>query len=211
MPYALTFDDGPGPSMPALLDVLKEADVRATFFVLGCNLHEPAWGTPEVARAMVVRALREGHVLGNHSYSHARTMAPGAFMDEVRRMDDVLRELRREAGLPEGPILVRLPYGEQGDDDVRARALRNAGRVPIGWTGELFHDWLPRDPVTLCVDLVERAAGSERKGDTCVLTLHASGESAEVGFERPWTVEAVRLFLVEAQRRGWKDEDCPGD
>jgi hypothetical protein len=42
-----------------------------------------------------------------------------------------------------------------------------------------------------------------RGGTTAVLTLHASGESPQIGFERPWTVDAVRMFLDEAQRRGW--------
>ena len=47
--------------------------MRATFFLLGRNLEEAPWcGDPRKARALALRAAREGHVLGNHTYSHFR-------------------------------------------------------------------------------------------------------------------------------------------
>src|SRR5205809_1708056 len=98
MPFTLTFDDGPGPSMPALLDVLRDAQVGAMFFMTGCNIEEPAWDRAAHARAMTVRALAEGHELGNHSMSHARAWTTAddgaAFMREVPRMDALIRALR---------------------------------------------------------------------------------------------------------------------
>jgi peptidoglycan-N-acetylglucosamine deacetylase len=60
---ALTFDDGPDPDFtPQLLELLKQYNARATFFVVG----ERAAGNPELVDQMV----REGHLLGNHSWSH---------------------------------------------------------------------------------------------------------------------------------------------
>ena len=60
---ALTFDDGPNEEItPQLLDVLKEYNVKATFFVYGAYVEM----YPEVAQ----RIINEGHQLGNHSYSH---------------------------------------------------------------------------------------------------------------------------------------------
>ena len=81
MSTRLSFDDGPGPSTPALLDVLRDASCQVTFFLLGKNLA----GSLDVAARMV----REGHVLGNHTYSHAR---PGVLSDaeligEIERTD----------------------------------------------------------------------------------------------------------------------------
>jgi peptidoglycan-N-acetylglucosamine deacetylase len=212
MGYALTFDDGPGPSMPRLLDVLAAGSVRATFFILGCNVVEPAWGEAAAARAMVVRAIAAGHEIANHSYSHAHAgaIAPAAFLDEVRGMDVAIRELRREAGAdPDARILVRLPYGEEGADDPRAAALRGVGREPVAWTGGLYRDWEARDPIALCEELVAHARDCERRGVTAVLTLHISGESPAIGFERPWTVDAVRLFLTAAERHRWSSVPCP--
>src|SRR5262245_58541994 len=63
-PYiAMTFDDGPSATLtPKLLDLLAAHHIKATFFVIGENVAEH----PEV----VARAAREGHEIGNHSWSH---------------------------------------------------------------------------------------------------------------------------------------------
>src|SRR5437868_4015192 len=61
---ALTFDDGPDPRYtPAVLDILKAQGVKATFFVCGNMLERH----PELGE----RILAEGHVIGNHSMTHA--------------------------------------------------------------------------------------------------------------------------------------------
>ncbi len=214
MPYALTFDDGPGPSMPALLDVLAAASVHATFFVMGRNIEEPTW-SPSIdraqSRAMVLRAIAEGHEIANHSYTHTKDYSPAsadAFMREVPVVDALIRDLRREAGAnPDTRILLRLPYGEN-PPDARADALRAIGRPPIHWT-QLFEDWIPRDPDDLVREIIAHVAELDAAGKTANLTLHASAESAEIGYERPWTVAAVRMFLDEATRRNWKSVPCP--
>lgn len=60
---ALTFDDGPSPVWtPQILDELKKAQVKATFFMLGNHVEK----YPEVAR----RVVAEGHEIGNHTYDH---------------------------------------------------------------------------------------------------------------------------------------------
>ena len=62
---ALTFDDGPHPSYTAaILDILAEYGVKATFFAVGEN----AKAHPELIR----RAANEGHEIGNHTYTHLR-------------------------------------------------------------------------------------------------------------------------------------------
>lgn len=59
----LTFDDGPTKTVtPLILDVLKQEDVKATFFVLGNNVKN----NPD----LVKRAFEEGHYIANHGYSH---------------------------------------------------------------------------------------------------------------------------------------------
>jgi peptidoglycan/xylan/chitin deacetylase (PgdA/CDA1 family) len=67
---ALTFDDGPSPQYtPEILSLLKQYQAKATFFVLGCKV--------EQYPAVVKTELREGHELGNHSYSHPRLLKTG--------------------------------------------------------------------------------------------------------------------------------------
>ena len=60
---ALTFDDGPNAHTEEVLDALKEMHVKATFFIVGKQAH--------AHRDVLARIAREGHLLGNHSGSHA--------------------------------------------------------------------------------------------------------------------------------------------
>lgn len=81
----LTFDDGPHPEhTPALLDLLAAHRARATFFLIG----HYAERNPEV----VERIVREGHTLGNHSWSHPQfdRLGLSAQRDEIERMDRLL-------------------------------------------------------------------------------------------------------------------------
>ena len=62
----LTFDNGPEPDVtPTVLDTLAREDIKATFFVLGHKIAEPA------GHALMERAHAEGHWIGNHTYTHA--------------------------------------------------------------------------------------------------------------------------------------------
>lgn len=70
----LTIDDGPHPSLPKILEVLKQRGVKATFFMVGKRIQQH----PDLVR----EALREGHEIGNHTQNHPRldTLSP----DQVR-------------------------------------------------------------------------------------------------------------------------------
>lgn len=60
----LTFDDGPSQAItPLILDILKEENIKATFFVLGSNVKK----NPDIVK----RAYQEGHYIANHGYSHS--------------------------------------------------------------------------------------------------------------------------------------------
>ncbi len=187
---ALTFDDGPGPATPLLLDVLAARGARATFFLLGQNV--------ERARAVAVRIAREGHVLGNHTFSHARpgAIAAAALADEIARNDALLADVCREAGVaPRQPIPVRLPYGPAPNDD-RLAALAAIGRTHVHWTGD-FGDWV--DPAPAPADLAARmrahVEAQARAGLPAVIDLH---DSSRLYADRTATAEAVRLLLADA-------------
>lgn len=84
----LTFDDGPGGNTDRILDVLKEYDVKATFFVTG--------KTGETAQAAYRRIVEEGHTLGMHSYSHIYDevyASREAFEEDLLRLQDYLYEV----------------------------------------------------------------------------------------------------------------------
>jgi cellulose synthase/poly-beta-1,6-N-acetylglucosamine synthase-like glycosyltransferase/peptidoglycan/xylan/chitin deacetylase (PgdA/CDA1 family)/spore germination protein YaaH len=97
---ALTFDDGPDDRWtPALLDTLKRYDVRATFFVIGKNV--------EGSIPLTQRILREGHEIGNHTFTHPNLARTSRFMTrlEINATQRVL-----EAALNRRSVLFRPPY-----------------------------------------------------------------------------------------------------
>ena len=119
---ALTFDDGPTDQFTAeVLEVLRQRQVKATFFVTGAALdRNPALGRQIVAA---------GHELGNHSYSHARlVLRPLSFIrEEIERTDQLIRQAGYQGEIhfrpPNGKKLILLPY-----------YLATTGRRTITWT-----------------------------------------------------------------------------
>ncbi len=98
---ALTFDDGPNATLtPKLLDLLAARHLKATFFVVGQN----AADHPEILK----RAVREGHEIANHSWSHPNLakMSDEAVRRELQKTDDAIT-----AAIGKRPTLLRPPYG----------------------------------------------------------------------------------------------------
>lgn len=96
---ALTFDDGPSINTPALLDMLNAYGIKATFFLLGQN----AKYHPGIVR----RIEKEGHDIGNHSWTHPnlRALSYERQEEELGMTDELLRSL----GVT--PLYMRPPYG----------------------------------------------------------------------------------------------------
>src|SRR5437879_11290752 len=98
---AMTFDDGPSATLtPKLLDILAAHQIKATFFVIGENVAEH----PEI----VARAAREGHEIGNHSWSHPNfgKMSDDGVRSQLQRTDDAIKSATGAR-----PTLLRPPYG----------------------------------------------------------------------------------------------------
>jgi peptidoglycan/xylan/chitin deacetylase (PgdA/CDA1 family) len=98
---AMTFDDGPHATLtPKLLDLLAARHIKVTFFVLGECVEQ----NPEVLR----RAAREGHEIGNHSWSHPQLskLSDDAVRSQLRRTDDAIKAITGKR-----PTLFRPPYG----------------------------------------------------------------------------------------------------
>jgi peptidoglycan-N-acetylglucosamine deacetylase len=103
---ALSFDNGPDPDVtPHVLDALAARALRAHFFVLGKHLATPR------GRALAERARAEGHVLGNHSFSHETPLGDDARPDAVAR--EIVATERLLGPLAPAPKLFR-PFGGGG-------------------------------------------------------------------------------------------------
>ena len=104
----LTFDDGPSKHTNKVLDVLKAADVKATFFILGTNI--------KGREAEVRRIYNEGHTIANHSFSHkyaSMYKSPEATFKEYNKTE---KELKKILGEDFNSNLFRFPGGSVGGE-----------------------------------------------------------------------------------------------
>lgn len=226
--FALTFDDGPGPSTSELLDILDEFSVRGTFFLIGANLDAPRWcpAGASVAQDVVNRMIYADHIVGNHTMSHAWAPGIAELLDEIKRCDALIESAYRSAGRTiSGQIPFRLPYGVRLVSDVipvsvgrvtatfvdpRLMTIAMAGRTHVHWTS-LFNDWnkAADDAPALADDIVRHVEECLAVGGRAVVALHDGGPGDEHGFDRTATVRAVRRFLETAARRGWQSFTVP--
>ena len=103
---ALTFDDGPHPEYtPMLLDGLKEREVSAAFFLMGKNAEK----YPEI----VERMHKEGHTIGNHSYSHVQlsSLEDLEACKEITKANKVVESITGKE-----PDYIRPPFGSWNPD-----------------------------------------------------------------------------------------------
>lgn len=103
----LSFDNGPDPEVtPRVLDILAARSIPAYFFVLGRQLEAPG------GSALVQRALRAGHQIGNHSFSHATPLGDDPRPDAVER--EILATERLLEPLRDGAPPLFRPFGGGG-------------------------------------------------------------------------------------------------
>lgn len=178
----LTFDDGPTMEFTTgLLDALAKFDAHATFFQMGreAALH------PRLVRRMA----REGHALGNHSWSHPDLTT----LTSAQVAEELAKTTAAQLGLA-GPCF-RPPYGDV-NDVVRAVAAAQGLKV-ILWESDVG-DWVERPVADLVADL--RAATEPG----AVILMHD-------GFgPRQNNVEAIRQMLPWWASRGYRLEAIPG-
>ena len=180
---ALTFDDGPDEDLtPQILDVLKEQDVPAAFFIIGEN----ALKHPEI----VQRILDEGHLLGVHTFTHPDIRRVG----EPRLLIEANSTQRLLASITgQNTILFRAPYAEDSEPQNSLEAiplvqLSTAGYITVGTPID------PRDWEGSDVDvIVERVLLDALSGVGNTVLLHdAGGNRGETVAALPRIIETLR-------------------
>jgi peptidoglycan/xylan/chitin deacetylase (PgdA/CDA1 family) len=121
----LTFDDGPAPeNTPAVLDILKQNGIKATFFVVGNQVEK----YPEILR----RIYQEGHAIGNHSYNHVYRelyQSPNSYFSQLRQTDEIIRKI-----IGVRPRISRAPGGSAGSFTKDYwETLKKLGYTEVGW------------------------------------------------------------------------------
>lgn len=118
---ALTFDDGPGAQTEKVLEILKKFNVKAAFFCIGHRISGK--------EALLKKIDAEGHIVGNHSYSHGHFFDlknTGAFVSDLQ-----LAEAEIKKAIGKKPVFFRPPYGVTTPGLARASGKLNY--EVIGW------------------------------------------------------------------------------
>ncbi len=190
---ALTFDDGPDPRWtPAILDILKQENVPATFFIIGKN----GQAYPDLMR----RIVNEGHEIGNHTFTHPNLGEIPASLTELE-LNATERLIESEVG--RSAVLFRPPYfgdaeADKPQDVEPAYQAQNLGYLVVGVRIDP-DDW--KLPVT-AADIVQRTIdramdkNPETRGE--VVLLHDSGG------DRAATVQALPELIHQLRARGFK-------
>ena len=183
---ALTFNDGPNATYtPQILDVLKENDAHATFFVLGNSIQELGneW--------VVQRAAEEGHQICSQTYDNA--IGAGGDINnldaaaQVAEIEDGRAAITEALGT-EASRIVRVPGGSM--DSATLKNLRPYIEVEVGWNVD------SRDDEGIEAQYIADTLLAATPGD--VYLLHDGGA------DRSATVEALRIALPKLRKAGWK-------
>lgn len=175
---ALSYDDGPDPEQtPALLDLLAERQVQATFFLLT----ERARRHPDIVRRMVT----EGHEVGLHGIDHTR-LSTLTTSEARRRLKRGVAELSEITGRPVRHY--RPAYGAQTLP--QALTVRSLGLLPTMWSG-WASDW-EDTPVETAVG---RAVAAVHPG--CLLLLHDSQGDPDPGVTVPYLQRDLTEALLD--------------
>jgi peptidoglycan-N-acetylglucosamine deacetylase len=175
---ALTFDDGPGPYTPGVLDVLERYHAPATFFAIGAM--ERYFG------ASTSRELNDGDVVGDHTETH-----PAMALLSAREQHEQLFEQIARIELLGGPrpTLFRPPYGSFNATTMRQ--LRALHLLMVLWSVDTGDYRKPGVPA-----IVQRALAGARPG--AILLLH------DAGGDRSQTIAALPAIIAKLRGRGFQ-------
>ena len=179
---AITFDDGPDPTWtPKLLKILKEKQVPAAFFILGCQAQQ----FPD----LVQRIQKEGHEFGNHTYTHENL---GEISDEkiCLELNATTRLLESITG--HSTSLFRPPYNGDGNPSTpgELRALQVASELGYLTVGESIdpNDW--EQPGV--ENIIQRVKNQRAQGGSILLFHDAGGNRSQTVAALPQVIDYFR-------------------
>ena len=185
----LTFDDGPSPRTGEILDILKEYNIKATFFVIKCK---------DEYIQYLQRAVEEGHTIGVHSASHK-------YKEIYRSVDDYLSDFTRcydfiynATGYT--PTIFRFPGGSVNDYNAATRKdivreMSRRGFIYFDWNVESSDSGSSLSSETIYNNVIKGCNGKQR----AVVIMHDS-----IG--KKTTVEALKKIIPALMEDGWNFE-----
>ena len=155
----LTFDDGPSANTPKILDILKEKNVKATFFVIG----------NKNMTHIYKRIVDEGHTLGNHTYGHDYNQiykSTDTFFSDVDKLNDLLEEATGQRSK-----ILRFPGGSNNTVSRRAggKGIMDIMTTAVKENGYRYFDWN--------VDSLDASKGKQSKDVIVKSVLNGSNHT----------------------------------
>lgn len=179
---ALTFDDGPDSKQtPKILDILKQYDAKATFFVVGKRVDL----YPDIVR----RELAEGHELANHTFTHPYFQGKVSVERLQQEIDSTHKSIKKATGT--SPHLFRPPGGYYNQTMVHVTKKLGYQVVLWSWHQDTV-DW-NRPGVG---KIVNKVLNNARNGD--IVLFHDFVEG------RTQTIAALEKIMPELSKRGYK-------
>lgn len=174
MRIALTFDDGPNTTTTAeVLDVLKQYNVKASFFLIGQNINEES-------KKMIQREVAEGHTIECHTWTHPdmTKLSAEQMLEEINRTNDAITEITGTK-----PVFFRPPFICVND------LMHDTIKMPF-ICGQGVEDWVPD------VSAEKRAQGViDNACDGMIVLLHDLTGNVN-------TVEALKIFIPKLLEQG---------
>ncbi|MFF7982817.1 polysaccharide deacetylase family protein [Streptomyces sp. NPDC007901] len=185
---ALSFDGGPSPTTPALLDILKQDGLHATFFVQGRG-HVAKY--PGILR----RIAAEGHEIGNHTWTHPRLtdLDEAAARQELSRTQEAIERITGER-----PVLMRPPEGRTNRKV--AKVCKELGLAQVLWS-VTAKDYETTDSALITKRVLDQ---THRDGIILLHDLHKGTVPAVPGIikaleQRGYTLVTVSQLLAPAK------------
>lgn len=180
---ALTFDDGPDKDFtPQVLDILKQNDVKATFFVVGENV---GWN-PEILK----REYEEGHEIGNHTFTHINVSKKG-YEDIYKEINDTQQAVKKVIG--KEPTLFRPPYRALSKN--MCSIVKQKDMNVVLWSNLDPRDW-SNPGVNYIVDTI-----TSKVDNGTIILLH---DYNNLRNKRSQTIQALEIIIPKLKAMGYK-------
>ncbi|MBW3496819.1 polysaccharide deacetylase family protein [Bacillus sp. FDAARGOS_1420] len=180
----LTFDDGPGKYTQEVLNILKQENVKATFFVIGSHAEQ----FPDLIKS----EKQNGHYVGLHSMTHdyKKLYTQGSFLSEMKQVQHILQRI-----IDKNPILCRPPYGSKPGltQDLRDKVAESGFKI-WDWTIDSL-DWkYNKIPLEQSVPKIVENVVSQANKDQEIVLMHDI---------HPQSVKALQEIIKQLKSKGY--------
>lgn len=180
----LTFDDGPSDKVtPKILDVLKDEDVKATFFIVGRHA--------ESRKEILKRQFEEGHTLAVHTYSHVYKeiySSTESLLEDIDKCNEIIKEITGEY-----TSVYRFPGGSFGLNKKLIAAVTDHGMRYVDWNASLRDAEIYKPTPQ---QLVNAAINTPANRDHIVMLAHDTTDKTA-------TVQALKEVIKYYKEKGY--------